>query len=100
MHDIGDMLVHAGFADPVMDMEMITLTYPGPRGLLRDQRRLGVRDALFGARRWREWRRIFGAWPAIDGRLPASFEIIYGHAWKAAPRTAPDGRAIVRLQRR
>ncbi|MDP2794565.1 MAG: methyltransferase domain-containing protein [Sulfurisoma sp.] len=97
MHDIGDMLVHAGFADPVMDMEMMTLTYRRPRDFLADQRHLGVRDGLLGARGWREWRRVFGAWQPVDGLLPASFEIVHGHAWKAAPRTAPDGRAIVRF---
>jgi malonyl-CoA O-methyltransferase len=100
MHDIGDMLVQAGFADPVMDMEMITLTYAAPRSFLRDQRHLGVRDALLGHRPWREWRRVLGAWRRVDGRLPASFEIVYGHAWKAAPRVASDGRAIVRMHRR
>ena len=95
MHDIGDLLVHAGFADPVMDMEMIALTYASPRGLLRDQRQLGVRDELLGRQPWRQWRRVLAAWDRVDGRLPASFEIIYGHAWKAAPRVASDGRAVV-----
>ena len=125
MHDIGDMLVAAGFADPVMDMEMITLTYRSPRGLLRDQRHLGVRDALFGdssqsPRRpridlaptgggsdqrtepgaqlsWRDWRRVFAAWQAQPqaGTLSASFEIVYGHAWKPEPRALDDGRAII-----
>jgi malonyl-CoA O-methyltransferase len=101
MHDIGDMLVAAGFADPVMDMEMIALTYTTPRGLLADQRKLGVRDGLLGAMGWREARRIFRAWDAAReaGRLPASFEIVYGHAWKAEPKTAPDGRAIVRFSK-
>jgi len=100
MHDIGDMLVAAGFADPVMDMEMMALTYRRPRDFLADQRHLGVRDGLLGARSWREWRRVFGAWQPVDGLLPASFEIVYGHAWKAAPRTAPDGRGIVRFASR
>jgi len=99
MHDIGDMLVAAGFADPVMDMEMVTLTYASPRGLLRDQRQLGVRDVLFGRMGWRDWRKVLAAWERVDQRLPASFEIVYGHAWKAAPRAAPDGRAIVHLHR-
>lgn len=101
MHDVGDMLVAAGFADPVMDMEMITLTYPSPRGLLRDQRRLGVRDGLLGRMVWRDWRRVLRAWEAQgrteDGRLPASFEIVYGHAWKPEPRATQDGRQIIRL---
>jgi malonyl-CoA O-methyltransferase len=101
MHDIGDMLVATGFADPVMDMEMMTLAYAGPRGLLRDQRLLGVRDGLLGKMSFREGRRVFRAWQAQrrDGRLPATFEIVYGHAWKASATTAPDGRAIVHFRR-
>ncbi len=99
MHDIGDMLMAAGFGDPVMEMEMLTLTYRTPRAFLADQRRLGVRAGLLGRQSWRDWRRIFAAWESIDGLLPARFEIVYGHAWKLAPRTAPDGRAIMRFQR-
>ena len=103
MHDIGDMLLAAGFADPVMDMEMISLTYAGARGLLRDQRHLGVSGALFGHLPWRDWRRVFRAYEAQrrECRLAASFEIVYGHAWKpqpSIPRTAPDGRAIVHFK--
>jgi malonyl-CoA O-methyltransferase len=94
MHDIGDLLVAAGFADPVMDMEMITLAYRAPRQLLADQRHLGVRDGLLGHMAWRLWRRVLAAW---DGN--AGFEIVYGHAWKAEPKVAADGRAIVRFAR-
>jgi len=101
MHDLGDMLVAAGFGDPVMDMEVIMLTYPSPRAFLADQRHLGVRDALLGRQGWREWRRVFGAWPRdADGRMPASFEIVYGHAWKPAPRVIPDGRAVISFRPR
>lgn len=99
MHDIGDMLVAAGFGDPVMEMEMLTLTYRTPRGFLVDQRHLGVRDGLLGSQPWRDWRRIFAGWERVDDLLPVRFEIVYGHAWKLAPRTAPDGRAIMRFQR-
>lgn len=99
MHDLGDMLLAAGFADPVMDMERIELSYASPRGLLRDQRLLGVRDGLLGPLGFREGRRVFRAWARRDGRLPATFEIVYGHAWKAAPKTAADGRAIVRFRK-
>ncbi len=101
MHDLGDMLVAAGFADPVMDMETITLAYASPSGLLRDQRLLGVRDGLLGRMGFREGRRVFRAWLAQrrEGRLPATFEIVYGHAWKAEPKTARDGRAIVRIHK-
>ncbi|MBK9351353.1 MAG: methyltransferase domain-containing protein [Sulfuritalea sp.] len=101
MHDLGDMLVAAGFGDPVMDMEMITLTYPGPRAFLADQRHLGVRDGLLGRQGWRAWRRLFGAWSRdADGRLPASFEIVFGHAWKPEPRQIADGRAVIHFQPR
>lgn len=101
MHDIGDMLVATGFADPVMDMEYLTLTYRTPRGLLRDQRHLGVRDALFGKLGWRDWRRVINAWrDRYDGDLPATFEIVYGHAWKPAPKAIADGRAIVNFVRK
>ncbi len=102
MHDLGDMLLAAGFADPVMDMERIELTYAGARGLLRDQRALGVRDGLLGAMGFREGRRVFRAWQAQRraGRLPATFEIVYGHAWKAEPRQVRDGRSIVRFHTR
>lgn len=102
MHDLGDMLLAAGFADPVMDMEMLTLTYPSPRRLLADQRHLGVRDGMFGGMGWRDWRRVFHAYEEsrADERLPATFEIIYGHAWKPQPRVAEDGRAIVRFAAR
>jgi malonyl-CoA O-methyltransferase len=99
MHDIGDMLVAAGFGDPVMEMEMLTLTYRTPRAFLADQRRLGVRDGLLGSQTWRTWRRIFSAWERDEGVLPARFEIVYGHAWKLAPRALPDGRAVMRFQR-
>jgi malonyl-CoA O-methyltransferase len=99
MHDVGDMLAAAGFADPVMEMEMLTLAYRTPRAFLADQRRLGVRDGLLGQLPWRAWRRVFAAWERADGLLPARFEIIYGHAWKVAPRTLPDGRAIVRFKK-
>ncbi|MDD5248827.1 MAG: methyltransferase domain-containing protein [Rhodocyclaceae bacterium] len=101
MHDIGDMLVAAGFADAVMDMEMIEIAYAGPRGLLRDQRLLGVRDGLLGAMDFRTARRVLRAWAAQRraGALPATFEVVYGHAWKAAPTVAPDGRAVVKFHK-
>jgi len=99
MHDLGDMLVAAGFADPVMDMEKIELSYASPRGLLRDQRLLGVRDGLLGPMGFREGRRTFRAWARRDGRLPATFEIVYGHAWKAEPKTTADGRAIIQFKK-
>lgn len=101
MHDLGDMLVASGFADPVMDMEMINFSYSGPRQFLADQRGLGVRDALLGQQTFRDWRRLFAACERdADGRLPLRFEIVYGHAWKAESKQHSDGRAVIKFQRR
>jgi malonyl-CoA O-methyltransferase len=103
MHDIGDMLVGAGFADPVMHMEMLTLTYADGPAMMRDLKAIGATNAanarpraLMGRHRWQ---RALAALEAMrrDGRIPATFEVIYGHAWKAAPTRTPDGHAIVRF---
>ncbi|WEN41581.1 Malonyl-[acyl-carrier protein] O-methyltransferase [Thauera sp. GDN1] len=106
MHDIGDALVQAGFADPVMDMEIVTLTYPDLDTLLQDLRHSGGANAATGRPRGlsgrREWAEARAAYERLrhDGRLPATFEIIQGHAWKVAPKTTEDGRSIVRFQPR
>jgi malonyl-CoA O-methyltransferase len=88
-----------------MDMEPITLTYASLDGLIADLRATGQRNAhserrrtLTGARRWARARAAYAAL-AREGRVPATFEIVYGHAWKAAPRVAADGRAIIRIDR-
>lgn len=106
MHDIGDALVKAGFADPVMDMEMLTLTYADVDSLFADLRQSGSTLAttarargLGGRAPWNEVRTQYEAL-RVGGRLPATFELIQGHAWKAAPRSTADGRAIVRFQPR
>ena len=105
MHDLGDMLVDAGFADPVVDMEMLTLTYVDAIVLMRELKALGAHNVTAARPRGmmgrERWRRMLNALDAFrrDGRLPVSFEVIYGHAWKPAPRVAPDGRAIVHFQR-
>jgi malonyl-CoA O-methyltransferase len=106
MHDIGDMLVHAGFADPVMDMEQVTLTFESPRALLAELKAIGAANrtrgrphGLMGRARWsRAMQRLEAL--RTDGRIPATFEVVYGHAWKGEARKTPEGHAIVRLQRR
>jgi malonyl-CoA O-methyltransferase len=106
MHDIGDALVHAGFADPVMDMEVVTLTYATPDALLRELKRVGATNATRGRPRGltgtARWRRLVGALERLrrDGRIPATFEVVYGHAWKGEPRRTAEGHAIVQLPRR
>ncbi|HET9341071.1 MAG TPA: malonyl-ACP O-methyltransferase BioC [Casimicrobiaceae bacterium] len=106
MHDLGDMLVHAGFADPVMDMEMITVTYPSPAALLAELKAIGATNQTRGRPRGltgRGRRRALdGALAALarDGRVPASFEVVYGHAWKGEPRRTAEGLAIVKVEKR
>jgi len=105
MHDLGDMLVATGFSAPVMDTETITLTYADPGALLADLRATGQTCALAGRPRGllgpRRWRHVFEALRAQmrAGRLAVSIEVVYGHAWKPAPRYSPEGHAIVRLDR-
>lgn len=101
MHDLGDMLLAAGFADPVMDMEMISFSYSGPRQFLADQRCLGVRDPLLGQQTFRDWRRLFAACERdADGRLPLRFEIVYGHAWKGESKHSADSRTVIKFHPR
>lgn len=103
MHDLGDMLVGCGFSDPVMDMEVITLTYDDLDTLFVELRAAGSacsmtarRHGLTGRQTWAAGRAAYEALRS-QGRLPVTFEVIYGHAWKAEPKTTPDGRAIVRF---
>ena len=92
MHDFGDMLVASGFATPVMDVETITLTYSSPQALLDEVRALGASPL---DNRWpalpsgRQARLLLDALVARRdgmGRIPLTFEVAYGHAWKPAPR--------------
>ncbi len=103
MHDLGDMLVGCGFADPVMDMEVITLTYDDLDAMFADLRAAGSscamkarRHGLTGRNSWAAARAAYEGMRR-DGKLPATFEVVYGHAWKAEAKQTADGRAIVRL---
>ena len=106
MHDIGDMLVDAGFADPVMDMEQLTLTYSEPAALMRELKSLGATNATRGRPRGLTGRGRFAcvigqlAQLAVHGRLPATFEVVYGHAWKGEPTRTAEGLSIVKVERR
>jgi malonyl-CoA O-methyltransferase len=103
MHDLGDMLVAAGFAEPVMDMERLTVVYADGAALLADLRASGQTSARADRARGLAGRGFLGALHAglaaqlRDGKLPVSFEIVYGHAWKAAPKRTADGRSVVRF---
>lgn len=101
MHDIGDMLVEAGFADPVMDQERIKLTWASPESLLQDLRALGGNAAPRrhqGLRTPRWHQRLLQALGELrgsDGRISLSLEVIYGHAFKPVPRLRVAGEVNV-----
>ena len=106
MHDWGDMLVQTGFAEPVMDMERIVLTYETPARLLQELAELGrnFHPARFPALRGRAWKaRLEQALArhlvrGDDGRLSLTFEVIYGHALKAPPKIRVSALSAVSVQ--
>ncbi|EPD37986.1 MAG: biotin synthase [Delftia sp.] len=105
MHDWGDMLVHAGFSEPVMDMEHITLTFATPERLLQELRELGrnFHPQRFAALRGRRWQqRLHDALrerlAGPDGQLALTFEIVYGHAYKPQPRVRLEASSAVSLE--
>ena len=106
MHDLGDLLVQSGFADPVMDMELITVTYPSPDALLAELKSIGATNQTRGRPRGLTGRGRRAALEAAllalarDGRIPATFEVVYGHAWKGEPKRTQDGLPIVKVERR
>ena len=104
LHDIGDMLVHAGFADPVMDMELITLEYATAGALWRDLRAMGMTNTLAARPRGLMTpRRLAAIAAGLDagrrdgGPIRISVEVVYGHAWKVAAKKTADGHGIVRI---
>ncbi|MFT3856081.1 MAG: biotin synthase [Aquabacterium sp.] len=109
MHDLGDELVQAGFADPVMDMETLTLTWATPQAMLTELRTWGgnVASGRFEGLRTPRWRqRLEGVLAERlsrpDGRLGLTVELVYGHALKPEPRpkVAPETRVSLEDMRR
>ena len=103
MHDLGDLLVHGGFADPVMDQETIRLTWSSPEALLAELRSLGghLGTHRFPGLRTPRWRaRLVQALAQradAQGRIAMTVELVYGHAYKPAPRPTRAALATVSL---
>lgn len=104
MHDLGDMLVEAGFADPVMDQETVTLTWRDAAAALVELRTLGgnVGTARFDGLRTPRWRQrleaaLAQATAGADGRPALRFELVYGHAFKPVPRARVGSETRVSL---
>ena len=100
MHDIGDALVRAGFAAPVLDVERYTLKYLDVRQVAADLKATGSRNAahgrprnLTGRRRFAEWQAAYESFRA-DGRLPATYEVVFAHAWTPAGRARREDSSV------
>lgn len=88
MHEIGDALLQAGFIDPVTDMETITMTYANVRQVMRDIKKIGASNShsdrqkgLMGKDKLKAFEAAYEQFKTPDGLYPATWEIVYGHAW-------------------
>lgn len=106
LHDYGDMLQAAGMANPVMDMEKITLTYTSAGALLADVRALGGNPlsqrliGLQGRRQWQQMMSLLDERRDGDGRIRLTVEVIYGHAFRPVPKRTHQGEQIIRFEPR
>lgn len=107
MHDLGDALVRARFADPVMDVENLTLTYAQVPDVLRDLKAIGAhnaatgrRTALTGKTQYTRFVQAYEQFRNAEGRLPASYETVFGHAWAPLVETLKqaEGQAVISLE--
>jgi malonyl-CoA O-methyltransferase len=103
MHDVGDALVRAGLAEPVLDVERFTLTYDDTFALMRDLKAIGAHNVTAGRPPGLTGRgrlaRMIDAYEAFrrDGKLPATYEVVFGQAWGRAPETTRSREAQVPL---
>jgi malonyl-CoA O-methyltransferase len=105
MHDVGDMLLAAKFSDPVMDQETITITYSELKTLLRELKGIGAHNVLpereNGLMGKGRWQALVAAYEHFrqNGKLPATYEVVYGHAWKPefSKRKTVDGQQTIPL---
>lgn len=103
MHDLGDAMVRNGFVSPVLDVEQFTLQYRDVRGVAADLKALGAHNATVGRPRGLTGRKRYAAMQSAyetyrrDGRLPATYEVVFAHAWVPAQsqqRSTQDGTAV------
>jgi len=93
LHDVGDILMRAGFADPVVDVDRLTLTYPDVRSLMQDLKQIGAHNVTNDRQRGLTGKGRMQAMIAAyetfrrDGALPASYEVVHGHAWAPVPQS-------------
>ncbi len=109
MHDVGDAMLRARLAEPVMDMEQLTMTYEDAMTLMRDLKTLGAhnvnpgrRHSLTTPKKLRAVMQAYEQFRGADQLLPASYEVVYGHAWRAENETdnsqQPPGEFAISLE--
>jgi malonyl-CoA O-methyltransferase len=102
MHDLGDALARAGFAEPVLDVERYVLAYDDARALMRDLKSIGAHNATAGRARGltgkQTLRRMLDAYERErrDGKLPATYEVVFAQAWVPEGRARPDAGGVGR----
>ncbi|MFN5446505.1 MAG: methyltransferase domain-containing protein [bacterium] len=104
LHDYGDMLVEAGFADPVMDMEKLNITYSSVDKLFADVRGLGGNpllersSGLVGRQRWKTLHQAIEQQKRTDEQISLTVEVIYGHAFLPKPKKTRAGESIIQFK--
>lgn len=89
MHDIGDWLLQAQWHDPVVDMSPLSVHYASVADLLRSLQAQGVKNihpqrpaGLMGRQRWQAFCQALAEQATANGKIPLSYEVVYGQAWK------------------
>jgi malonyl-CoA O-methyltransferase len=102
MHDVGDIIVQAGLQEPVLEREVLTLTYDNARAVMKDLKYIGASNALasrsrglVGRQRFQQLEQAYEKW-RVDGRLPASYEVVYGTAWSG--QSSREGMATIAIE--
>ena len=102
MHDVGDHLVRAQFSDPVLDVEYFTLTYPDVYRLMQELKAIGAHNLaegrrlqLTGKHRLQKFISAYETYRTKDNVLPATYEVIFGHAWAPALSENKKGEAHI-----
>ncbi len=102
MHDVGDALMQAGFQQPVVDMETITLTYTSLTSLMRDLKSIGASNAaakrnrgLTGKNKFKALEKAYEAFRTADGLYPLTYEVVYGHGWATAGVEVMGGGKVI-----
>jgi malonyl-CoA O-methyltransferase len=103
MHELGDLLLGQGFVNPVMDMEVLTMTYPGVNGLMADLRGIGAHNlasprstGLTGKHAFARFRSAYQDM-AVDGKIPATYEVVFGFGRAPTEQKLPAGEGAITI---